>query len=383
MQGLFSSFLQGGFECSTHRVKSGKRLDLLSATEHDRLALSDYRRLRALGITTVREGLRWHLIEHQPFRYNFDSDLPLLDAGLEAGVEQIFDLFHFGWPDHLDVFSADFVSSFSELAFEWTQVLRSRGITRPFVAPFNEISFLSWAGGDQAHINPFTQCRGGELKRQMVRAAIAASHVLIDELPRVTLVWPEPVIHIVGDPAKPGDDERAERYRLSMYEVWDMISGRLHPELGGHPKLLQVIGANFYARNQWINHGRTLWPDDSEYRPFSRILKEVWDRYRVPIFVSETGTEDDDRPSWFAMIAEQVRTAIEGGVPVHGICLYPIVNHPGWDDDRHCHNGLFDYSDQDGHRTIYEPLAAEITRQQRLFSQLEKQHERFEQTTTV
>jgi DNA-binding FadR family transcriptional regulator len=49
---------------------------------------------------------------------------------------------------------------------------------------------------------------------------------------------------------------------------------------------------------------------------------------------------------------------------VHGICLYPIVNHPGWEDDRHCYNGLWDYADADGRRAIFEPLAREIEMQQ-------------------
>lgn len=49
-------------------------------------------------------------------------------------------------------------------------------------------------------------------------------------------------------------------------------------------------------------------------------------------------------------MCKEVLTAISAGVPVEGICLYPIVNHPGWDDDRHCHNGLFDYADASGQR---------------------------------
>ena len=162
-----------------------------------------------------------------------------------------------------------------------------------------------------------------------------------------------------------------------------MISGRGWPELGGRPEFLQVIGVNFYDRNEWVNHGRTLKPGDAEYRPFSKILEEVWNRYRVPVFVSETGTEDEYRPAWFALIAGEVGTAIRQGVPVHGICLYPILNHPGWDDDRHCYNGLLDYPNAEGHRSVYEPLAAEIANQQRIFSQLEKEQERHEQTTIV
>jgi hypothetical protein len=48
---------------------------------------------------------------------------------------------------------------------------------------------------------------------------------------------------------------------------------------------------------------------------------------------------------------------------VEGVCLYPIVNHPGWDDDRHCYNGLFDYADDTGNREVFAPLAEEVARQ--------------------
>jgi len=61
-------------------------------------------------------------------------------------------------------------------------------------------------------------------------------------------------------------------------------------------------------------------------------------------------------------VCKEVLMAIAQGVPVECICLYPIVNHPGWDDDRHCHNGLFDYPDASGHRPAFAPLADEIAR---------------------
>jgi hypothetical protein len=57
-------------------------------------------------------------------------------------------------------------------------------------------------------------------------------------------------------------------------------------------------------------------------------------------------------------------------VDLQGICLYPVVNHPGWDDDRHCHNGLWDYADDEGVRPIYVPLAREIERQRRAFQDI-------------
>jgi hypothetical protein len=78
------------------------------------------------------------------------------------------------------------------------------------------------------------------------------------------------------------------------------------------------------------------------------------------MFLAETGIEDGERPSWFRYVWDEVALARSGGVPVQGVCLYPIVNHPGWADDRHCHNGLWDYPDADGEREIYQPLADEI-----------------------
>ena len=246
LQSEFYSFLQAGFECSTHRLKDGRRLDLVAATCHERFAMEDYRRLLAFGIRTVWEGLRWHLFQRSRGNYDFSSILSLLDAAQELGMEQIIDLLHFGWPDYLDILSPDFVGSFGDFAFEFARLLRVRGLKTPYIAPVNEVSFVSWAGGDTGYLNPFQQQRGAELKRQLVRAALNARETFLGELPLSRLVWPEPVIHIAGDAQKPGDKEEAEKYRLAMYEVWDMLSGRLHPELGGMPHVVDMIGVNFY-----------------------------------------------------------------------------------------------------------------------------------------
>src|SRR5687767_10042954 len=76
---FFSSFLMGGFECSTHRDRI-RRLDLIRSTRHDELALADYQRLVSLGLKTARDGVRWHLIETEPGRYDFSS----LDDQIQA-----------------------------------------------------------------------------------------------------------------------------------------------------------------------------------------------------------------------------------------------------------------------------------------------------------
>jgi hypothetical protein len=365
LRSLFRSFVQAGFECSTHKRRDGTRLDLLRATEHDKFTCGDFALLAQLGIRTVRTGVRWHLVEQPDGTYDFASLEPSFAAAAENGIEILLDLFHFGWPDGLDIFGPSFVPRFRRFVRAVARYTRRWPAVCHMFAPVNEISFLSWAGGDVAALNPFEVGRGAELKRILVRAFLAGSDVLLNELSSVRLISPEPVIHIAGDASIPGDKEEAEAYRLAQFEAWDMISGRLAPELGGRPEFLDIIGTNFYDRNEWVHNAEPLLPGDPRYRPFHHILEEVWERYRRPLFVSETGTEDEARSSWFNYISSEVLAAKRRGIPVEGICLYPVLNHPGWEDDRHCHNGLFDYADGTGNRVAFEPLLHEIVRFQK------------------
>lgn len=67
-------------------------------------------------------------------------------------------------------------------------------------------------------------------------------------------------------------------------------------------------------------------------------------------------------------ICDEVHTAMAAGVPVEGVCLYPICNYPGWDDERCCHTELWSYADEQGARELHQPLTEELQRQQRFFA---------------
>ena len=118
----FRSFFMGGFECSTHRLRSGRRLDVIGATQHDRFARQDYQRLVDAGIRTARDGIRWHLIEQTPGRFEFDSVLPMLTAARETGVQVVWDVLHYGWPDDIDIFSDAFVRRFADFSRAFAEV---------------------------------------------------------------------------------------------------------------------------------------------------------------------------------------------------------------------------------------------------------------------
>jgi hypothetical protein len=109
-EALFPSFFGAGFECSTHMNREGRQ-DLVAQTQHDRFLCDDYARIEALGLLTVREGVPWHHVARAELGGGFDFSTvdQIIDAAQEFGLTIIWDLFHYGYPDHLDPFSERFI----------------------------------------------------------------------------------------------------------------------------------------------------------------------------------------------------------------------------------------------------------------------------------
>jgi hypothetical protein len=353
---LLNSFWMAGFECSCQLNSAGARLDMTAALQHDVYAAEDYRRLRDVGIAAARDGLRWHLIDRAG-EYSWESWLPMLDAARAEGVQVIWDLCHYGWPDDLDIFSSAFVDRFARLAGAAARIQLDRTGRAGFYSPVNEISFFAWAATREL-IFPYAYGRDWELKRQLVRSAIAAADAIWAADPGARLLYPEPLIHNVPPRWRPWHTEPAERQRASQFEAWDMIAGRAAPDLGGADRYLDIVGVNFYAANQWeVPGGRKLHWDagsnDPRWVPLHRLLDEVSERYRRPLVIAETSHYGIGRAPWLDEIARECRTAIARSVPLAGVCLYPILDRFDWEDSTHWHNsGLWDmHPNGNGHYT--------------------------------
>jgi beta-glucosidase/6-phospho-beta-glucosidase/beta-galactosidase len=361
----FKSFFMAGFECSSHRRRSdGVRLDLIASTGHDRLVREDYSSCAEHGLLTIRDGLRWHLIEREPGRYDWSSWLPMLEAAAESGVQVMWDLFHYGSPDHLDQGSPDFIRSYARFAAEAVRLHREVTGTAAIVCPLNEISFLTWSARNGVFPPIGAHEAEGWLKRHLVATAVAGMRAMREVDADCRFIWAEPLINVL--PRTPADAGAAEAKRLSQYHTYDMLSGRAAPELGGSLEWLDAVGLNFYSDNQWYLEGSTIPLGRHDYRPLADMLAETYERYGRPLLITETGGEGSARPAWFHYVCDEVREAIRQGVPVEGVCLYPIVSFPGWDDERHRQFGLFSVPRAHGKREAYEPLVAELSRQQEL-----------------
>lgn len=323
---------------------------MIAATRHDELAEADYERLMRLGIRTARDGVRWHLIEVEPGRYDFASLEKQVTATKATGIQIIWDIFHYGFPEDVDVTGSEFVDRFARFAAATCEFLAAELGPRLMICPVNEISFFSWAAGTAGIFYPFKKKKGRAIKTNLIDAACASLDRIRKIVPSVRWMFTEPAIHVVPS----GTNKRAaEQYRLAQFEALD--------ELYARGDYIDMIGLNYYIHNQWRHPSRRPLPlGHKAYRPPHEIFAEYYGRYGRPMLISETGIEDERRPEWLRFALGEAQAARDNGVPVNGLCLYPIVNHPGWEDNRHCHNGLWDYADARGKRESYAPLESAI-----------------------
>lgn len=330
---------------------------MIAGIQHDMQAADDYRLLHSAGIHCARDVVRWHLIEHGGC-FDFSSFLPMLRAAVETQTQIIWNLCHYGWPDGIDLLSAQFVDHFARFAKAVARLVHEHTPDIPFYAPMNEISFFAWAACRRI-IFPFAEGRDSEVKQQLIRGAIAACEAVLDVDPRARFVYPEPVVHIHPVPGHPETVTAAADYNDAQFEAWDMMAGEINPKLGGNPKYLDILGVNYYHSNQWEQgRSRLRWEDeprDPRWVPFHQLLAKVWKRYHRPLAVTETSHFGVGRARWITEIAREVYEARLLQVPVEGICLYPIIDRYDWEDRRHWHNsGLWDLELRNG---VYQRVA--------------------------
>jgi beta-glucosidase/6-phospho-beta-glucosidase/beta-galactosidase len=366
------SIFLAGFECSTQRRWDKQRLDLIEATRHFELCERDYALARRHGMRGARDGFRWHLIEREKGHYDWSSIRPMLKAARRQNMRMIWDLCHYGYPDWLDIWSGEFIESFARFCAAAVRLIREESGSAPLICPVNEISFWAWIGAHEGKIQPYVTENGNGLKRQLVRAKLAGIQAARAADPETLVISAEPLVNIVRDSEDPADIEAAAAYHQSQYQATDFMLGRLEPELGGWPEAIDLIGVNFYPHNQWRIRQGFVPLGHHDYKPLSEMLAEIYARYGKPLFLAETGAEYGARPAWIYYVCQEVRAALRAGIPIHGICLYPVTEYHGWDNGRLCGCGLFSLADERGGRGVCELVWEEMKRQQALFQTMEQ-----------
>ena len=372
---LFSSYVLGGFECTTGSNREGDWIDLIDETRHLRRADADYRRLCEVGIRAVRDGIRWPLVDKGRGFYDFFPPVePLVRAARRYRVDVVWDLFHFGYPAGLDLMSAAFPARFAAYCAACARYLRDRLQGTLWFTPVNEPSYFSWVAGEIGRFAPYLSGRQYELKCAPVRAAIAGIDAIRDKVPDARFLNADPLCNVAP---RDGACESLRAARLfndvQVFESWDMLCGRSRPELGGSRAHLDVVGINYYWNSQSELGREGEWLDDSDRRrvPLRDLIRSVHERYGGSLVISETSHWGAHRARWLAELAEEVASVQGAGVPVEGICVYPVIGMFDWHRPRRwMPMGLWDCDSARGmRRLVHQPTLDALAGMQERLSQ--------------
>lgn len=348
--GIFPTFYLSGFECSTFKWKDVGRRDLCEETQHRVHAEEDYRLLASLGIAVAREGIPWPLVDRGHGHYDFDYIAPFLAAQRHSQVLPIWDLCHYGYPDHCDPFDADFAHHFARYALAAARHVAEHAHHGPLLfTPMNEITFFGYMAGEWAWAAPFGRDR--ETRRRltlaMCRADIAAVKAIRSEFPDARFVHIDPLIHVVTPRDRPDLAEAARREECEdAYIAFDAISGLRWPEFGGSPDILDIAGFNNYSFGQmeYREHGphAALAPGDDRILPLADLIERGAKRYGRPCIIAETSGLEGGRDDWLRDVTCEALAAVNRGIDLQAICLFPAVDMPDWHDGHMLNNGIAD-----------------------------------------
>jgi beta-glucosidase/6-phospho-beta-glucosidase/beta-galactosidase len=371
--GIFPTFFLSGFECSTFLWKDRKRRDLVEETQHRRHAHEDYHILRNLGIAVSREGIPWPLVERSG-SYDFSPIDPMIEAMSRAQVLPIWDLCHYGYPDALDPFSEDFTERFADYCRAAARYVVPRLPAPHFFTPINEITFFSFCGGEWGWVAPYRNNRQDRfnLRLALCKAAIAGVKAIREVEPSARMVHIDPLVQVVAPRDRPDQVEAAyqETY-VDSFIAWDILFGKEHPELGGSAEVLDIVGANNYSFGQmeYREQGphQALDPGDDRVKPLCDLLHLVWERYRRPMIIGETSGMGHGRAAWLKDVMEESLAAVNMGMDLQGICLFPAVDMPDWHTGKWLNNGICDLVEDEGdlRRIPHAPYIEELRRWQR------------------
>ncbi|MDX2162171.1 MAG: beta-galactosidase [bacterium] len=320
----FWAFLENSDFVRHNRDGTFYRMDEVRLIRHDEHLEADYALLTSIGMKGVRDAARWYLSHPAPGRYDWAWMDRMMESAERHGLTMYIDLWHYGYPDWLDIQSPDAPRHFADFA----AAIADRYPTLDTWCICNEPSLLLELGGRQGVWSPHLKLHDvTPFRQQVCRMIIEASKAVLAIRPDALLVLPEPW-HATD--TNPEDNQAA---------VFDTVLGLRDPELGGEDRLISVIGLNHYR--------------DSTLPPLHRLLINAGKRYpHKPIWVTETSGPPVgwQQTEWFWWMLSETRLANIAGVKTPVFTWAPVISMFDWVDETvQLHNGIW-ILDGDGAR---------------------------------
>ena len=340
---------------TTPSPKTGRTLDEYELTEHYTRWESDVALLAKLGIRSARYGIPWHRINPEKNRWDFEwADRPLAKL-LDLGIHPIVDLVHYGLPRWIDgaFVNPDLPKYMAEYASRIAERFEGRIHT---YTPLNEPRVTAWYCGKLGWWPPFRRGWRGftSVMLGVCRGIVETSRALLSVDPEIVLAHVDATDLYEG--ATPELATEAARRQEIVFLALDLVSGRIDERHTLHRWLLHqgvtedelawfreravpldLVGINLYplfSEKKLVRTAtglRTRMP----YAPATivdRLADLYFERYKRPIFVSETASEGSlaRRRAWLEESVSAVSRVRARGVPLIGYTWWPLFALVTW-----------------------------------------------------
>ena len=335
---------------------SGEPLDEYASTDHYSQWREDFDRVVEVGATTVRYGLPWYRLNPAPGEWDWTWADEVIDyAVAELGLDLIIDLVHYGTPSWLSGSFTDPAYPAAVAEYAGAVAARYDGLVDKFT-PLNEPLVTASFTGARAIWPPYDSGDAGWARvivgvsagiQSAIKAIKAAQPSAVIAHVEATHVWETEDANLIG---------HRDVLRLRNFLPTDLILGHVTTDHALYPWLIEMgigaevlagfqepcpppdlIGVNFYpelsCRELVSIEGNPVGVAFNGWDAGLRqVTEEFWERYAIPVFISETAVEGDAEhlSSWIEAIAATATAMRADGIDLRGVTWWPLFDFVDW-----------------------------------------------------
>jgi beta-glucosidase len=333
-----------------------RALDEYEITGHYRLWREDFDLLAQLGVNHVRWGVPWYRVNPAPGVF----DWQWIDQALDYLVNRvqilpIIDLMHYGTPLWMEntFINASYPERVAEYAYAFAS--RYKDLIR-YYTPLNEPMVNALYCGRRGEWPPHLEGDDGYVKvlMQVCRGVALTERALREADPGAVIIQVEAIEHHYTTEEELGPHVAQELAQI--YLPFDLFTGlvstdhMLWPFLRKHGvtetdlRWLQeravkvdVVGVNYYpvSGGEWTigEDGSPFFTRGIAAEHLGAVLRDTWNRYRLPMMVTETGLVGSiaERAAWMDDSIATIRQVASEGIPVVGYTWWPLFDMIEWD----------------------------------------------------
>lgn len=351
----WSTGIEDTFITAPHPT-TGRTLDEYELTGHYDRWRDDLDLIAELGVPCARYGVPWHRIQPEPKTWDWTFPDQTLGRLLELGIAPQVDLVHYGLPAWIEgaFLHPDYPLLVSEYAARLAERFRGR-IT--WYTPLNEPRITGWYCGRLGWWPPYRRSWPG-----FVALMMAIAKGMVETVKALEKVDPEIVPYFVDatdlfDTDDPEFESEAKHRQEIVFLALDLVSGRVGEQHALWPWLLKhganeidltyfldnavrlpVIGMNLYPM---FTQKKLLRDAGGRFRirmPYAgadlitRLGHLYYDRYRVPLMISETASMGSlrRRLDWLSQSIAAIKQLRTEGIPVTGYTWWPMFSLVTW-----------------------------------------------------